>query len=284
LAKNFSLFIVVILIAITSCVGIKDHNKGALKAITTASSMGYKPVIHIVKHLNYSIPYYTIGNTAKPLLVLVHGAPGNWYVSFPHLLQKELLDSFCIVTYDRPGYGINRKIPLQTIEAQKNVLASIIDQQNISKAKVCIVARSYGTPIAAYYAATNSASINKLVFLGSTTDYKSERFFYFSYLAKLNFINVFLPFDLAAATTEKFNHKKELKKITSSYANITCNTFLLHGTEDWMASKKNATSFFKQVSQANIHLILIKKTGHNITKYRSQFLKQILLSDSLIAP
>ncbi|MBL7729020.1 MAG: alpha/beta hydrolase, partial [Dinghuibacter sp.] len=127
--------------------------------------------------------YYAVqGDSTKPLLVLVHGAPGRWYSSINLLDDSLLLSRYRILAYDRPGYGKSATAnPVTSITEQAEHLATLIEQFNTTGMPVVLAGRSYGTPIAARYAMLYPEQVQKLVLLGSCIDPAKEKYFWFSY-------------------------------------------------------------------------------------------------------
>lgn len=245
------------------------------------SHLKYLPHYQTIKYNNDKINVVTLGDSLLPLLVIVHGAPGEWYNSFPNFLDSSLLDKFYIVTYDRPGYGKSSEAPnVASINYQTSVLEKVIAYTKYNNKKITLLARSYGTPIASLYAANHNAEVSKLVLVGSTTAPKLERIFWFSYLAKWGLAEVLLPKALRSATIEKFNHKAQLKIIEPFYKNITCNTYVLHGTKDWMADTANLYYNLNNFTNAHVVGIMLLNAPHNIIGYNPAYVKTILL-DSL---
>jgi pimeloyl-ACP methyl ester carboxylesterase len=260
------------------------------KFVYTASKKDIQLLFNDLSHKNkQQYLYYnkvkininTIGDSTKPLLVIVHGAPGEWYNSYPNFLNQSLLNNFFIVTYDRPGYGkSDNAAKAKLIDYQTKILAAVIAHVNPNNQPIHLLARSYGTPIAANYAATFSSQIQKLVLVGSTTAPAYERIFWFSYLGKIDIFNLFLPKSLISATKEKFAHKKELKKIEPNYKNISCPTYVLHGTKDWIADSLNLYYNLANFTNTKVKAIMINNAPHNIIGAEPAYIRSILI-DSL---
>src|SRR5689334_9283693 len=67
-----------------------------------------KPVKPKLKYLNYKsyhIHHAVVGDSTKPLLLFIHGAPGAWYSPIKLLDDPELQKNFRMVSIDRVGFG-----------------------------------------------------------------------------------------------------------------------------------------------------------------------------------
>jgi pimeloyl-ACP methyl ester carboxylesterase len=211
--------------------------------------------------------YYAIqGDTTKPLLVLVHGAPGRWYSSINLLDDSLLLQHYRILAYDRPGYGQSGLGDAVTsIEKQAEYLSALIDHHNTTGQAVTVVGRSYGTPIAACYAMHHPQQVKKLVLLGACIDPGKEKYFWFSFAGKLAWVQQFTPLSYTVATSEKFAHRKELKKLLPGWAQISSPVFLVHGKKDWMADTANVHFALNHITGAPVSVYLLTESGHNVT-------------------
>lgn len=239
-----------------------------------------KPAFKTYQSTVGKVHYVTNGDSTKPILVLIHGAPGHWYSSINIVEDTALLNHFYIIAYDRPGFGkSNNGYSIPYIDAQTSVIADIVAKENKSKQPVTVVGRSFGTSIAARYAMLYPKETKKLLLLASCIDPKKERFFWFTYVNKLGFVNYFMPKDLQSTSDEKFAHKKELDKMKDDWHLITSPTYIMHGTKDWIAAIDNAYYADKKIVNAPTKLYIMENSGHNVTWKHKNIVKQWLLED-----
>jgi len=153
-----------------------------------------------------------------------------------------------------------------------------VEEYNITGQKVFVMGSSYGGPIAASFAAHNPGLVQELFLLSPVIDPSSEKMFWFSYMAKLSFINLWLHQSLNVATEEKFTHRKELRRLKPLLKNITCKTTVVMGKNDWIASLKNLDYLQKMLVNANgADFYMLENTGHVIIYHKPELVKQLLL-------
>jgi pimeloyl-ACP methyl ester carboxylesterase len=220
----------------------------------------------------------TKGDSTKPPLVLVHGAPGHWYSSMHFLDDKDLLKKYFIITYDRPGYGHSyHGYSVPYIDAQTAVLRTILEQLGKQNDSLTLLGRSYGTPIAARYAMVYPQYMRKLFLIASTVDPKNEKYFWFSYANLLTPINHWMPHELNSATDEKFIHAQQLRSIEKDWNKITTPTYIMHGKNDNIADTINAYYAQRMINNADTKLYMIDNTKHNVAIIRRDMVKKLLL-------
>lgn len=230
--------------------------------------------------------FYAIqGDSTKPLLVLVHGAPGRWYSSINLFDDSTLLSRYRILAYDRPGYGKSGLgLPINSIEAQADYLCLLVEHFNTTGQPVTVAGRSYGTAIAACYTMKHPEEVKKLILIGSCIDPAKEKYFWFGYPNVLATVQSFMPTTLNMATSEKFSHRKELRKIAGGWQHIRSQTYLLHGLNDWISDTANAWFAYHQITNAPVSVYFLPNTGHNITVANPSLIIDLLLKEEEYEP
>ncbi len=92
----------------------------------------------------------TFGDPDDPVVIVVHGGPGNDYKSL--LSLKELSDEFFVVFYDQRGTGLSPRVGAEelTFDLTVSDLGLIVDHYSKGR-KVNIVGHSFGAMVAIPY-------------------------------------------------------------------------------------------------------------------------------------
>jgi pimeloyl-ACP methyl ester carboxylesterase len=190
------------------------------------------------------------------------------------LLQQK----FKIVSVDRLGYGKSGygKEEL-SIATQAMAINQIIEIENTAHRKVYLVGRSYGAPIAAWLAINQPQTYEKLVLISPVIDPNKEKFYWFSDLGKSPLVQWMLPDMLNVATKEKFSHQKEMKLMEPKWKNLCTPTYVLVGEEDVVADTANFSFAKSHITNCPAVFMMLKNTGHQITKQQPQLIKNLLL-------
>jgi len=237
-----------------------------------------KPQLKYLRYKNYHIHHAVVGDSTKPLLLIIHGAPGAWYSSMKLLDDPELQKNFRMIAVDRLGFGkSNYGISEPSIQTHVKYLERIVKEYN-RKEKIYLMGSSYGAPIAASFAMQHSDLVKELYLISPVIDPSTEKMFWFSYLGKLGPVRMFIPEYLNVATDEKFAHRRQLKKLRSNWDQIRCKTYVLMGKKDWIADLDNLEFARKKlVNATDPQFLLIENTGHSIVYQRTDLLIALLL-------
>jgi pimeloyl-ACP methyl ester carboxylesterase len=213
------------------------------------------------------------GEKSKPLLLMIHGAPGAWFGYKEFLSDSALLKKYRIISFDRLGYNKSSK-NTESIDFQTLIYSSFLKK---SIDKVVIIGRSYGAPIAAKLAMDYPEKISRLILVAPACDPTQEKFWWFSNFANTNFSRFFLPKYANQASTEKFRHVEDLKKIEIGWRKITCPVTILQGGTDWIINPENGNYVDSMLKNAPRRFIFLPNNRHLLTLERPDLIKEILL-------
>ena len=238
-----------------------------------------KPIRKYLSYKEYHIHHVMLGDTTKPLLLLIHGAPGAWYSYLSLLDDPELQQNYHMISVDRIGFDkSNSGLAVTSIDEHVNYLKKIVDEYNLRGRKIYILGASYGAPIAAAFAMKYPDLAEELFLLSPVIDPSKEKIFWFSYMCKLSFINMWLDQSLNVATEEKFDHRSELRRLKPFWKNITCKTYVVMGKKDWIADTRNFDFAQKMLGNTNgAEFYMLENTGHGVLYQRPDLIKNLLL-------
>jgi pimeloyl-ACP methyl ester carboxylesterase len=184
-----------------------------------------------------------------------------------------------MVSVDRIGFDkSNSGIAVTSIDEHVSYLKKIVEEYNTAGQKIYILGSSYGAPIAAAFAMKNPDLVQELFLLSPVIDPSKEKIFWFSYMSRLSFINMWLEQSLNVATEEKFDHRSELRKLKPFWKNITCKTYVVMGKKDWIADPRNFDFAQKMLTNADgAEFYLIENSGHAVMQTRPDLIKKLLL-------
>ena len=104
----------------------------------------------------------TFGDSANPVVIIVHGGPGWDYRSL--LPLKDLSDEYCVVFYDQLGTGLSPRVDPEELSLESSLrdLDSIIDYFGRGK-KVNLIGHSWGAMLVTGYLGRHPEKVDHAV-------------------------------------------------------------------------------------------------------------------------
>jgi len=240
-----------------------------------------RPQLKYINYKNFHIHHAVVGDSTKPLLLIIHGSPGAWYSSMKLLDDTELQKHFRLVSVDRVGFGkSNYGVSEPSIQAHVHYIEKIVREYN-KDGKIYLMGSSYGAPIAASFAMQHPDLVKELYLVSPVIDPSKEKLFWFSYVGKLAFVSMIIPEYLNVAGDEKFAHRRQLRRLKSHWNEITCKTYVFMGEKDNLASLGNLDFARKKLVNAKEpEFYLLPNTSHTIIYQRPDLLISLLLKQN----
>jgi pimeloyl-ACP methyl ester carboxylesterase len=220
------------------------------------------------------IYYAYSADTTKPILLLIHGAPGAWFGYKEFFADSLLLNKFQIIAPDRAGYN-NSGEKQTSIEQQAILLKSFLKIHN--RQKVSILGRSYGAAIAAKLTVDSPELVENLLLIAPACDPQREKFWWFSKPVNSKIVRFFLPKFANRASDEKFAHVSELTKLLPDWEKIKCPVTIMQGGKDWIIDTSNGHFVDSVLINAPRRFIYFPEDGHLLTAERYELIRNILL-------
>lgn len=106
----------------------------------------------------------TFGDSSKPVLIVLHGGPGNSYK--PYLKWKVLSDDYYMVFWDQRGAGLSERVPNEELVCPQylkdlNEIGNHFSPNN----KFYLIGHSWGGAYASYYVQNYPERVEKLVLI-----------------------------------------------------------------------------------------------------------------------
>lgn len=218
-----------------------------------------------------------LSDTAKPLLLFIHGSPGAWYGYLPQFDDSILRHHFRMVSIDRPGFGNSRQTGVLSIQDQALLIGQVIESISPNHT-VYVVGRSYGSPVAAQLALNYPTRIKGLVLVSSAVDPDKEKYFAMAFLIKRGSpLRGLLPWPMLQAQSEKERHQNDLKQTAQIWSQLTQPTVILQDMDDKIVYPSNGDYLNNQLIRAPHVYWKLKGNGHLITYHNPKVVTDGLL-------
>ncbi|MCB9284828.1 MAG: alpha/beta hydrolase [Lewinellaceae bacterium] len=223
-----------------------------------------------------SIHYTQVGDTTKPLVLLVHGAPGSASAFLTFLADTQLTRFAQVIAVDRPGNGFSdfgRSEP--SLKLQAAALAPILQRHRSSKA--IVMGHSYGGPVVARLAMDYPDLVDGVFIMAGSIDPELEPREWWRKYFDSPWIRWILPTSMVVANQEIHPLYSELKAMLPGWASITCPVTVVQGTKDTLVPAGNADFARRMaVNSSRLDIRMIEGGSHFILWSKQRYMVEVL--------
>jgi len=248
-------------------------------AIAVELSSKHPDLSHDYKIADRNIHYVEISQgPAKPLIIFIHGSPGDWRAWVEYLRDPELQQKSLMVAVDRPGFGgSGAGIVERSLEQQCRELAPILDQASPGQ-RILLVGHSYGGPVAARLAMDHPDKVTDLVLLAGSIDPGQEHTAWYQYPADWPPFSWLVPTELLVANREIRHLKGDLTEMLPLWSKITQRVTLIQGEKDDLVPPENADFAARMITHAqSFHIIRVPNQNHFLPWNQYKLVKSTIL-------
>jgi pimeloyl-ACP methyl ester carboxylesterase len=214
----------------------------------------------------------------KPLVVFIHGSPGDWQGWVDYLVDPELTAKAELIAIDRPGFGgSGAGIVERSLVQQARDIAPLLDKAAAGR-RVVLVGHSYGGPVAVRLAIDAGSRVTDLVILAGSIDPALEQTAWYQYPADWPVISWLLPDMLVVTNREIRALKDELADMLPLWPKVTQRVTVMQGGKDDLVPPENADFAQKMLTRAgSLNIIRIPEMNHFLPWTRYAQVKAVIL-------
>ena len=211
-----------------------------------------------------------------PLVIFVHGAPGNWQNFKQYLTDPALREIATLISIDRLGYGKSEKGKWETsLKIQASILHEIVKLYPDSAPKI-FVGHSFGGPVLARYGIDYPDNKHQFIILAGSVDPALEVTKWYQILA--DWVRFIVPSAWNVANQEILPLKGELEAMLPFWQNIEAKILVIQGRDDKLVPHENARFIKEQIADAEI--IYLAGQGHFLPWERYEMIANIIIKKS----
>ena len=225
----------------------------------------------------HSIHYAVTGPVGAPLLLLIHGSPGDWTAFAAYMNDSALNTKFRIVVPDRLGYGgSERGKPEPSLKMQAAMIAEVLRAQS-QRPRAIVLGHSLGGPVAARMAMDYPELVKGLVLAAPSIDPAMEHITWDQHVADWPVIRWMLPTDLVTCNQEIIPLKPELEIMLPLWKSVACPVRMIQGMKDDLVPPENADFAERMLTKEQLRVTRVPGLNHFIPWARPDLLKQAIL-------
>jgi pimeloyl-ACP methyl ester carboxylesterase len=221
--------------------------------------------------------YGRIGKPNLPLLIGVHGSPGDHTAWRKYFEDSALLQKYNIIALDRPGYGESDSSHAYPSMAFQAKVVHCIITQYANNQQVVLIGHSLGGPIVLRCALDYPASVQHLLVLAPAISAEHEQPRWYNFLVKNKWIRKHIPHEMQTSQDEMMALPEQLKAMEPFFLNITAQIWLFHGRLDMIAPFGNSRFLVRKIPKAQLHFTIFDFQNHFIPWTKFEVIRNCLL-------
>ena len=218
-------------------------------------------------------------DSARPLIVLVHGSPGSADAYLTYLGDTTLSKAADLVTLDRPGFGYTSRFGRAegSLERQAAAVEAVAQRLAPGK-KVILVGHSLGGPVIARYAMDYPEHTAGLVIVAGSIDPDLEEHPWWQGAVDAPPLRWLTPKSLWTSNREIKLLEAELRQILPRWAGIRCPVTMVHALDDRLVPYGNV-AFAKRmlVNCPDYREVTLPQGDHFILWSRQDVVRKAIL-------
>jgi pimeloyl-ACP methyl ester carboxylesterase len=208
------------------------------------------------------IHYAKTGNPDGPVVLLIHGTPGDLRSLAEVFADPGLAARATLVTVDRLGWGLSGDgSPVASVERQARALCAILDAFPGPRPSV-VIGHSYGGPVAAWLAAVEPARVGAVVLVSASIDPAEERTAWYQMVSRWWIVRWMVPGALRKADAEVIPLPDQLTTLGPRLASLKAPVYVLHGQDDKLVPVANADYVRRVLGHSPPVVEVIPDQGH----------------------
>lgn len=262
-----SLLVFITLVFATSCVNQQffkfRRTDNQTKRFIKRHQKNLVPEIYYSRVNGKNLRIISIGDTALPTTLMVHGSPSS-ATEFEMFLKDSLLVSKTrLLIVEKPGYGFSDfgKVDTNILGIAETIIK--VSQPFIGYKKYNVLGNSYGGPVAAAIAAMDSDRVEKLILTASSLAPNEEKIYGISHHLHKKWLSWAIPKVFKMANVEKLSHHNALLELQPYLKSIKAKVWMIHGSDDHLIYLSNTDYAKKWMTNAAAFDLTVIKGGHH---------------------
>lgn len=250
------------------------------REIRTKFTGDLAPISRRIEKNNQPLHYVDSGETGRPLVVFIHGAPGAWDAFEEYFKNERLNRRARLISVDRPGYGRSGLgTPERSLAKQAEILSAVFEHNDsaLQSPKAILVGHSFGGPVAVQMAVDYPSEVGALVLVAASVDPRLEQTKWYQIPAHWKALSWMVPRDLYTTNEEILPLADELRELGSRWAELRLPIIALQGGKDTFVPKRNADYIERKAKNADLEIRRYRDLSHFIPWSRPDLIVDAIL-------
>jgi pimeloyl-ACP methyl ester carboxylesterase len=218
-----------------------------------------------------------VGDSRLPLVVFVHGTPGEWSAFMGYLADPALQRVAHMISVDRLGFGASGAGGVETsLAKQAAALAPLLERGDAGRGAI-LVGHSLGGPIVARVAMDFPARVGGLVIVAGSCDPELEKRTWYQRAGMSPLVRWAVPRELDLANVEMIPLKGELAAMLPRWSEIRVPVTVIQGGKDSLVPPANADFLGRVLVHAPLTMVRPAAASHFLLWEQPELVRGALL-------
>ena len=215
------------------------------KVMSELNAQGVFPVTELIPYGDYQIHAQYIGDLSNPKVLLIHGSPGYWFDFKKIFADLSLRDQFCLISYDRAGYGKTSVPAQELLKNQAKHAAAVIQHFGKSGEKFTVLGHSYGGAVLEQTILDYQDKISNAIYVAPclSPDYQKAK--WYNLMISGGLTNKMMPYELRTSNHEMMALEDCLRENGNRLSEIYIPTTYIQGKKDVLVPYKTLYYYLK---------------------------------------
>ena len=255
-----------IIMAVVAVAAVASYNfipDGEGKVLERLNEKDIFPAtISITYHDSLNVNVVSIGNPTKPVLLLIHGSPGDWSAWENIITNDSIRASFYILSIDRAGFGKTTVPALANLRSQADVIWRAMEQLHCLE-NIMLVGHSYGGAVVEQLLIDHPEVFNLAILAAPTLspDLMAPR--WYNKVARWKLVNSLLSKDMKSSNIEMMGLPESLSVNEEYLSSIQTPIIYIQGNKDVLVPYETV-DYFKGHKPTGVTYIILEDMNHFI--------------------
>jgi len=219
-----------------------------------------------------------VGDASLPLVVFVHGTPGDWSAFMGYLADPELQRAAHMISVDRLGFGDSAASGIEpSLARQAGALAPLLDRDGSARGAI-LVGHSLGGPVVGRMAMDFPARVAGLIIVAGSCDPELEKRTWYQRAGMSPLVRWMVPDELDKANVEMIPLKGELEAMVPRWAEIRVPVTVIQGGKDNLVPPANADFLGRVLTHAPVTMVRPPEANHFLVWEKPELIREAVLN------
>ena len=261
--KIIAIVLVALLIIALIAINVLFARYDEMKTVEKISAAGIQFEQAFVNYNGHKVNAWCFGDKDNEKALMIHGSPGHWVDWVELYTDTNLLRDFCLIAYDRPGYGGTTVPANGSLKVQAGVAAAVMEHFCGTDTCYSVAGHSYGGGVVEEVLIDHSEHVNAGIYVAGTLSPKDQPRKWYNYVAGFRPVQWVLPKAFVSSNIEMMILADELQKNKGLQETITTPIILIQGTADMLVPYKTV-DYYRSIKPTGVNYVIVEGMNHFI--------------------